>query len=107
MERDTVFLLNLFLHLHARAEYNAKIRAAFLMAPPVFFEYSFSPVFLLTPFKEEIEQILLDLGDKKRSLWQIGFFSPFLFADIYEVLRHRDLYSAAGHQLCTDEHFVT
>jgi len=44
-------------------EYNEKIKAGFLMAPPVYFEFAFSPLFKLIPLLDSVEESQENRGD--------------------------------------------
>jgi hypothetical protein len=67
-------------------EYNDKIKAGFLLAPAAFMTHATDPIFLISQFAEEIDDLYHLFGS-------------------YEFLPHPDVISDLGHLYCdVEEH---
>ncbi len=67
-----------------KPEYNEKIRAAFLLAPPAFMNHAVNPIFLIAEWAGSIENLLQLFG-------------------VYEFLPHTGLINWLGDVFCNEE----
>ena len=65
-------------------DYNSKVKAGFLMAPAVFMTHASDPLFQLSQFADEIDDLYHLFGR-------------------YEFLPHPDVVSELGHLFCNEE----
>jgi hypothetical protein len=70
--------------LSERPEYNDKIIEGYLLAPAAFMTNAKHPIFIISSWADDIEDILHLLG-------------------LYEFIPHTDLISWLGHEICNEE----